>query len=130
MAATLATAFRAHQAGHRSEAERLISRRAGGRAAQCHRACICSARSLHQGGRSDEAISLIRQAIAIEPRNPDYHYNLGSILYRAGRAAEAIEQLKKAVALKPNYTEAHFELGNAYARTGSWERPQRTSGAS
>ena len=42
---------------------------------------------MHQSGRSDEAISLIRQAIAIEPRNPDYHYNLGSALNAAGRTA-------------------------------------------
>lgn len=120
MTQTLATAFRAHQAGHRAEAERSYRDVLAVEPRNATALHLLGA-LLHQGGRTDEAISLIRQAIAIEPRNPDYHYNLGTILLSAGRAAEAVEQLKKAVALKPNYTEAQFELGNAYARTGSWE---------
>src|SRR6187399_1310685 len=109
MTQTLATAFRAHQAGHRAEAERSYRDVLAVEPRNATALHLLGA-LLHQGGRTDEAISLIRQAIAIEPRNPDYHYNLGTILLSAGRAAEAVEQLKKAVALKPNYTEAQFEL--------------------
>jgi Flp pilus assembly protein TadD/SAM-dependent methyltransferase len=125
MAATLASAFRAHQSGHRSEAERLyrdvlaIEPR---NAAALH---LLGA-LLHQGGQSDEAISLMRQAIAIEPRNEDYHYNLGSALNAADRVPEAIEQLNKAIALKSQYSEAHFELGNAYARAGQIESAEKS----
>jgi tetratricopeptide (TPR) repeat protein len=120
MTQTLAAAFRAHQAGHRVEAERSYRDVLAVEPRNSAALHLLGA-LLHQSGRTDEAISLIHQAIAIEPRNPDYHYNLGTILLSTGRAAEAVEQLKKAVALKPNYAEAQFELGNAYARTGSWE---------
>jgi tetratricopeptide (TPR) repeat protein len=116
MAATLAQAFRAHQAGHRADAERLyrdVLAVEPRNAAALH---LLGA-LLHQTGRTDEAVSLMRQAIAIEPRNPDYHYNLGCVLNAAGRMDEAIESLSKAIALKPQYPEAHFELGNALART-------------
>ncbi len=125
MAATLAQAFRAHQAGHRSDAERLY-RDVLAMEARNHTALHLLGALMHQSGRSDEAISLIRQAIAIEPRNPDYHYNLGSALNAAGRTSEAIEPLSKAIALKPQYPEAHFELGNAHARAGQLDSAERS----
>lgn len=125
MAATLAQAFRAHQAGHRSDAERLyrdVLAVEPRNAAALH---LLGA-LLHQTGRSDEGASLMRQAIAIEPRNPDYHYNLGCVLNAAGRTDEAIESLSKAIALKPQYPEAHFELGNALARAGQLDSAEKS----
>lgn len=125
MAATLAQAFRAHQAGHRSDAERLyrdvlaIEPR---NAAALH---LLGA-LMHQSGQTDEAISLMRQAIAIESRNADYLYNLGTVLNAADRLPEAIEQLGNAIALKPQYAEAHFELGNVHARAGQLESAEKS----
>lgn len=119
MAATLAQAFRAHQAGHRSDAERLYRDVLAAEPRNASALHLLGA-LLHQGARSDEAVSLIRQAIAIEPRNPDYHCNLGSILLQSGRAGDAIAHLKTAVELKSDYAEAHFELGNALARVARW----------
>lgn len=125
MAATLAQAFRAHQAGHRSDAERLyrdVLAVEPRNAAALH---LLGA-LLHQTGRSDEAASTMRQAIAIEPHNPDYHYNLGCVLNAAGRISEAIEPLSKAIALKPQYVEAHFEIGNAHARAGQLDSAEKS----
>lgn len=125
MAATLAQAFRAHQAGHRSDAERLyrdVLAVEPRNAAALH---LLGA-LLHQTGRSDEATSLMRQAIAIEPRNPDYHYNLGCVLNAAGRMDEAIESLSKAITLKPQYVEAHFEIGNAHARASQLDSAEKS----
>ena len=98
-----------------------VSRRAGGRAAQRARRSHLLGALLHQSGQTDEAISLIHQAIAIEPRNPDYHYNLGSILQCGGPDAGGDRATQKAIALKSQYAEAHFELGNAYARAEDGE---------
>ena len=125
MAETLAQAFRAHQAGHRADAERLY-RDVLAIEPRNHGALHLLGALMQQSGRSDEAISLMRQAIAIDPRNPDYHYNLGSTLNASGRIAEAIEPLTKATALKPQYAEAHFELGNAHARTGQFDAAERS----
>lgn len=120
MAATLANAFQAHQAGHRSDAERLyrdVLSVEPRNAAALH---LLGA-LMHQSERTDEAISLILQAVAIDPRDADYRYNLGCILQSAGRIEEAITHLKQAVELQPSYAAAHFELTNALARA---ERPQ------
>jgi Tfp pilus assembly protein PilF/SAM-dependent methyltransferase len=125
MAATLAQAFHAHQAGHRSDAERLY-RDVLAIEPRNHGALHLLGALMHQSGRSEEAVSLIRQAIAIDPRNPDYHYNLGFTLNASGRMAEAIEPLSKAIALKPQYPEAHFELGNAHARAGQFDAAEKS----
>jgi tetratricopeptide (TPR) repeat protein/2-polyprenyl-3-methyl-5-hydroxy-6-metoxy-1,4-benzoquinol methylase len=125
MAAPLASAFRAHQAGHRADAERLyrdVLAVEPRNAAALH---LLGA-LLHQTGRSEEGISSMRQAIAIEPRNPDYHYNLGTVLNAAGRSADAIEPLSKALALNPRHAEAHFELGNAYARCDQLDAAEKS----
>lgn len=125
MTAILAQAFRAHQAGHRSDAERMyrdVLTMEPRNATALH---LLGALT-HQGGQSDEAASLIRQAIAIEPNNPDYHYNLGSILHASGRIADAIAPLSRAIELQPRYAEAHFELGNAHARAGQIESAEKS----
>src|SRR5688572_12719945 len=98
MAATLAAAFRAHQAGDRSEAERLyrdVLAVEPSHAAAMHLLGVLR----HQSGYTDDAVSLIKQAIAIEPRNADFRYNLGSILQQLGNPADAIAQFEQAVAL-------------------------------
>jgi Flp pilus assembly protein TadD/SAM-dependent methyltransferase len=125
MAATLAQAFRAHQAGHRSDAERLYRDVLAAEPRDAAALHLLGA-LLHQMARSDEGISLMRQAIAVEPRNPDYHYNLGCVLNAAGRFPEAIEPLAKAIALKPQYAEAHFEIGNAYGRAGQLDSAEKS----
>ena len=119
MAATLASAFRAHQAGHRADAERLyrdVLMAEPRNAAALHLLGVL----LYQGGRTDDGLSLIAQAVAIEPLNADYQYNFGSILASAGRLDEAAAHLQKALILNPKYAEAHFELGRLHAQAARW----------
>lgn len=119
MAATLASAFRAHQAGHRADAERLyrdVLMAEPRNAAALHLLGVL----LHQSGRTDEGLSLIAQAVAIDPLDADYQYNFGSILANAGRLDEAASHLKKALILNPKYAEAHFELGRLHAQAVRW----------
>ena len=119
MAPTLTSAFRAHQAGHRAEAEKLyrdVLAVEPRNASALHLSGVLA----HQGGRSDEAISLIGQAIAVDPRNVDFHYNLASVLQSAGRLPDAAAHYEKAIALKSNHAEAHFDLGNVLARMERW----------
>lgn len=119
MAATLASAFRAHQAGHRADAERSyrdVLMAEPRNAAALH---LLGALA-HQTGRTDEGISLIGQAIAIDPLNADYHYNLGSILLTAGRPDDAARHLQKALVLNPKYAEAHFEIGRLHGQHARW----------
>ena len=47
-----------------------------------------------------------QKAVAEDPNDADYHFNLGVELYRAGDLAAASRQLREALSLNPNDTEA------------------------
>jgi tetratricopeptide (TPR) repeat protein len=57
--------------------------------------------SLARAGRLDEAIALFREALAIEPRYADAHYNLGLSLLENQKPHEAVDALEAAVSLSP-----------------------------
>lgn len=64
-------------------------------------------------GQPDKAIEHFQVATAIEPDDPDYHYNFGVALAAVGRLDDAIEQYRKTVAIQPKNAVAHNNLGNA-----------------
>ena len=59
----------------------------------------------------EAAIRLIRDAIALDPRNPLYHGNLGNVFKDAGRIEDAIATYGRALELDPGYAEIHNNLG-------------------
>ncbi|MFO0006346.1 MAG: tetratricopeptide repeat protein, partial [bacterium] len=61
-------------------------------------------------GRNQEAIDLFRQSLALNPRQPHVHNNLGGALAAAGVASEAEPHYRRAIELKPDYTEARYNL--------------------
>ncbi len=61
----------------------------------------------------DQGVDLIRRAIAINGRNPEFHANLGAALMMLDRKAEGIAALEQALALNPNHLRAHYNLGLA-----------------
>ncbi len=71
-----------------------------------------------QRGSTDEAISLISQAVAAQPQEARYRLNLGAVLSAAGRPEEALAVLERMVALRPDYPEAHNNLGTALVNLG------------
>ncbi len=52
-------------------------------------------------GRLPEAEDAYRQALAIEPQNPDALHLLGTLAFRAGNAPAAIDLIGRAIAIKP-----------------------------
>ena len=76
------------------------------------------ASSQHQAGRSDAAIALIRQAIALDPADPECHFNLGNVLMSQGQAAEAIECYSQALLRDPGHAQAHNNLGILFKKQG------------
>jgi tetratricopeptide (TPR) repeat protein len=109
--AKLAAAVAQHRSGKLAEAERA------------YREIIAddpgNADALHllgalrqQGGKPEEAISFVRQAIARKPESALYHNTLG-IAYAATRALDwAVEAFTKAASLAPGYVDPHMHLGN------------------
>jgi len=109
----LRIALALHQAGRRSEAERIYRRIL---AMDAHHADSLHLLGMieYEAGRLEAAIGLIRRAIKYDPKEPAYHSNLGTVYHALGRLEEATEHYKQAVALQPNLAQAHYNLGNAF----------------
>jgi tetratricopeptide (TPR) repeat protein len=77
---------------------------------------------LTMGGRAEEAVPLLKQAIRRNPIPPGWYFMvLGNTFRMIGRFDEAIFELKKAVAYSPDELLAHVMLAAAYAEAGRLE---------
>ncbi len=63
----------------------------------------------------DEAISVLTQAIAINPNNPETHNYLGITYSQKGYQEAAEKELLKAIELQADYPDAHFNLAFVFA---------------
>jgi tetratricopeptide (TPR) repeat protein len=61
-------------------------------------------------GRSEEAIPLMEEGLKTDPKNRDYHYNLGVLLMQGGKVDDAIGHFDAALEVDPKYA---FALQNA-----------------
>jgi tetratricopeptide (TPR) repeat protein len=66
----------------------------------------------------DEAVAFLTVAVALRPRSPGAHLNLGLALKEKGHQDKAIACFKKAIALDPKYAGAHNNLGIALLAKG------------
>jgi tetratricopeptide (TPR) repeat protein/2-polyprenyl-3-methyl-5-hydroxy-6-metoxy-1,4-benzoquinol methylase len=107
----LSLAVRTHQAGQLAEAEGL------------YRSILAidprHVTSLNylgilalQSSRYPMAVDCLQQALALDDRLPEAHYNIAFAQYRLGRLDDAVAHYRRAVALKPDYFDAHTNLGN------------------
>ncbi|MEK9179513.1 MAG: tetratricopeptide repeat protein, partial [Patescibacteria group bacterium] len=56
------------------------------------------------------AISSYQRSLALDPNNPNYYFNLGSIYYVLGNYDESIRFFEQAAALKPNIPNFMYNL--------------------
>ncbi|MES2262825.1 MAG: tetratricopeptide repeat protein [Pseudomonadota bacterium] len=75
-----------------------------------------------QGGATEDAIALIRQAIAADPGKAIAHCNLGAVLQDAQRHQEALDSFERALSLQPAYPMALCNRGNALRKLGRLEQ--------
>lgn len=80
------------------------------------------ARLLTGEGRTDEAIDVARQGIAVDPESKNLYNNLGSLLSSLGKHQEAIAAHQRYVALAPNEPNAYDSLGLTYQWAGDLDR--------
>lgn len=77
--------------------------------------------SLH---RFADAKEEIKKALSIDPRFPEAHYRLGTVLEHEGNDAGAEAEFKRAIALKPDFAGPHYSLARLYGRLGETKRAQ------
>ena len=69
----------------------------------------------HRQGRIAEAEADYRNALALNPNNPDALHLLGVIVAQAGDAQQGILLIERSLRARPSSFEAHFNLANVYA---------------
>jgi ADP-heptose:LPS heptosyltransferase len=98
-------------------------------AAQCYRQILSSepghADCLHllgmiayQRGDAEQAVELIRRAIAIHRTAASYYSNLGNVLQSQEKLGEAEDCYRRALALRPGQAEVHLNLGHILKAQG------------
>ena len=112
-----ATAYRAHQAGHLKEAERLYRQVL---TLDAHHGDTLHALGLlaHQVGQYAHALVYFRQAIAVQPTNGILWQNTGEAYRRLGQVNEAMASYRHAIRLQPGLAVAHANLGHALQSQG------------
>jgi tetratricopeptide (TPR) repeat protein len=124
LAQALEYALEHHRAGRWGEAEQIYRRILASDARHSD--------SLHllgmleeQRGRHDAAVSLIEQAIAVNPQVAVFHSNLGTVFQAQGNLRQACASFERALALKPDWAEVHSNLGNIRMAEGNLEEAAR-----
>ncbi len=64
-----------------------------------------------------QAVQKWIQAVAANPDDPDYYFNLGIAFFEKKNYQEAVENLKKVISLCPIYHRAHLILGTVCLKT-------------
>ncbi|HJX10077.1 MAG TPA: tetratricopeptide repeat protein [Candidatus Binatia bacterium] len=72
-------------------------------------------------GKSEEAITLLKRALALAPDDARLHYLLGAEHAQIGLYERAVEEIRRAVELDPEQDTAHFQLGLLYCTSGRAE---------
>lgn len=71
-----------------------------------------------KGVKLDEAVAMLRQAVALKPQDGFIIDSLGWVLFRKGEHEEAVKQLERAVELRPEDPTINEHLGDAYWHVG------------
>ena len=81
-------------------------------------AVILAATSARNLGRFEEALRLIRQAVALDPLNAGSWESLGETEYIIGQLAESVADCKKALELNPDVFPGSISLSRTYIVQG------------
>ena len=106
----LKEAFALHTKGKFAEAERAYTellRRQPGNFQALHLYGVLEL----QRGQSEHGMELLRQSLALEPRQPLAHRDLGNALQQSGRLEEAVASYDRALVLKPDLADVHNNRG-------------------
>lgn len=87
-------------------------------------AIIRDALQHHQAGHFTEAEQLYREALAIDPNNPDCLHLLGMIAFQSGNHRQAAGLIRKAIANHQTAASYHSNLGNVLQAEGNLDEAE------
>ncbi|MEO7221017.1 MAG: tetratricopeptide repeat protein [Devosia sp.] len=79
----------------------------------------------NERGRIEKAISLAREATALDPMDPQGHREVGHALIYSGAIDEAVESLRSAAQLGPHSADVLFQYGDGLVHLGEIEESRR-----
>ena len=86
---------------------------------------LSRAREMGMGGKTEEAIRIIKSIIADDPEINDAYFSLGNIYFKHGNYKEAISSFQQVLERKPDDTFAVINISNSYQRMGKSEEAER-----
>jgi predicted O-linked N-acetylglucosamine transferase (SPINDLY family) len=75
----------------------------------------------HQAGRLQEAESIYRQILAVQPWHADTLHHLGIMAHQVGKNEMAVDLIRQAIGLQSNSPNAYCNLGNALTDLGLFD---------
>jgi Flp pilus assembly protein TadD len=112
--ATTSIAQRGGANGGTNRAGAAVNRESEGRADDLNN----QAAQFLEKGDAKQAVQMFQQAVALNPGDETFHFNLGVALARVGDPTNAELQYKEALRLLPEYPEVHHNYGNLLFRAG------------
>jgi len=109
-----------HRQGNLAEAERLYRAALKGEGRNAMLLYLLGV-ALAQQGKTDEALPMLSQSIAINPQMPDALFARAQLLLAAGRAADALGDIERARPLAPANPTMLVTEGNALSELGRFE---------
>jgi protein O-GlcNAc transferase len=82
---------------------------------------LAEAARLERQGKFSEAEAICRRVLASQPRSPEAHHLLGTILYQRGQNDEAIEVMQRGVAIAPQAPQLRVNLVAMLGKAGRHE---------
>ncbi len=73
-------------------------------------------------GADQWTITTLRQAINLDPINPELKLRLGGVYYALGNYDEAIRWFQQSVDSKPNFANGYYNLSAAYKEKGDFKK--------
>lgn len=80
---------------------------------------------LQQTDRLDEAFAQLTDAIALDDRHAEWHFNLGIVTSRQGLVAASIEAFSSAIAINPDKYFYWTNLGASFELNREWNRAEQ-----
>jgi tetratricopeptide (TPR) repeat protein len=72
-------------------------------------------------GNTEDAQALLQKAVAIDPQNPDFHYNLGTLYLDQQKWSDAEGELSKAAGVRPKDANILNDLALSFEAQGKKE---------